>query len=114
MKQTKQKDKLVFSNAVSMKVSKNQFESDLMNQLVSLGYELKIVSEDDEWLVLATNWNGVNNVAAFVDHLNKSNHFRHFIEEYNPELFLKEASKTMLKSKLISLRKRAEQVSETI
>ncbi len=107
MKNKLKTDKMVFSNALSMRVTKTQFQLDLMNQLEGMGYKLNVVAYN-EWLVLCTNWNGIDDVVANVDQLNKELHYRKFIPEYNPTLFLELASLKMLKSELTKLREKTD------
>lgn len=98
------KDPLVFKNALSMKMTYEQFKADIEPTLLLLGYEIEPIVSSSDWTVFATNWNGINNKATFVDELNKEHKYREFIEGYNPMAFLEKATEVVRESELKKIR----------
>lgn len=80
-----------FTCPVSMAVTEEQFNNDLRQHLIDLGYEIKDLDGFNINNVLVTNFIGIGNL---VSNLNSIPRFRHFIETYNPQLFLALASLT--------------------
>lgn len=81
-----------FTQPVSMQCSQEQFERDLKEPLEKLGYDLREVDfPNEEGTLIATNYSnhkGVSNISSS----NKEVNGRHFIDHYNPQLFLSLAS----------------------
>lgn len=77
-----------FSCPVSMQVTQGQYEKDLRQGLLDLGYVVDHVTADESLNLLVTNWGNVDGVVYFVLHNSKWSNGRHFIDRYNPELFL--------------------------
>ena len=74
----------MYTQAVSMKCTQEQFESDLKQPLIELGYKIKI----DNYTILTNNPEGCLGIISTVHHTMKKCYNRHYIKKYNPELFL--------------------------
>lgn len=83
-----------FIQPVSMQVTKEQYERDLREPLLMLGYKEDDVTDWDESEILVTNFNGENEAIGIVADNRKNAENRHFIPEYNPQLFLAIAAMT--------------------
>jgi hypothetical protein len=85
-----------FTQPVSMKCSQEQYNRDLKEPLLAMGYRehcLTLNGHGDEFI--ATNIGGGNhNTVSDIYFEYKNRHGRYFIEEYNPELFLALAGMT--------------------
>ena len=77
-----------FIQPVSMQVTQEQYERDLREPLLKMGYKEIYMIGWDETPILATNYGGIkygiNNIAKGC----KEHNNRYFIPEYNPKLFL--------------------------
>ena len=81
-----------------MRVTKEQYERDLREPLLKMGYEEYYVGNDwDIGDVLVTNFNGKNGTVSSVADYRKNADYRHFIPEYNPEFFLAIAAMSNIK-----------------
>lgn len=82
-----------FITPVGMQVTKKQFETDLKQQLVALGYNLSIVGNFNSFPYLKTNFGlQENNIDISQHNIMSDNGY--FIDHYNPELFLALAAMT--------------------
>ena len=80
-----------FKQPVSMQVTKEQYERDLREPLLMLGYEEVCFTDLDKHNILITSENGL------VSNSNEKSCFicgRYFIDHYNPKLFLAIAAMT--------------------
>lgn len=78
-----------FSCPVSMKVTQEQYEKDLKQTLLDLGYYVTSYPYNSD--LLATNWAGMVSKATwfyYYEDGTRNAHNRYFIDHYNPELFL--------------------------
>lgn len=90
----------MFTQPVAMKASKEQFEKDLKTPLEKMGYEINCSYDDDSesnTLITSTvNKNGYVNLLSSIffiyDFLGEKGKKFHFIENYDPTLFLHLAS----------------------
>ena len=74
-----------FTQPVSMQVTKEQYEKDLREQLLRMGYEEVCFTDFDKHNILITSENGL------VSNSDEKSCFicgRYFIDHYNPKLFL--------------------------
>lgn len=78
-----------FTTPVSMKVTEEQFNADLRQPLEKLGYRTFMTFDAPH---LCNNFNGTDGLCKMT-HFFKD-HNRHFIDHYNPKLFLALASLT--------------------
>jgi hypothetical protein len=87
-----------FTQPVSMHVSEKQFEEDLRQPLIDLGYRIRCLSDFSEMPIITTNLDGTNNnvfvLASNILETLKKKCDRYFINHYNPELFLALAAMT--------------------
>lgn len=84
-----------FIQPISMQVTKEQYERDLREPLLSMGYEE--YSGGGDWEIgdaLVTNFDNKNGVVLNVADYRKSRNNRYFIDHYNPQLFLAIAAMT--------------------
>jgi hypothetical protein len=84
----------MFTQPVSMRVSEKQFEEDLRQPLIDLGYRMRGLSDFSDMPIITTNVSGYNDVVSNVLEAYKNIHDRYFIDHYNPELFLALAAMT--------------------
>lgn len=77
-----------FSCPVSMRVTQEQYEKDLKQELLDLGYVAHHVTAGEPLNLLVTNWGDCNGVVYCVTPNSKRSNGRYFINHYNPELFL--------------------------
>lgn len=88
--------KHTFTTPVSMKVTEKQYNDDLKGPLLELGYKIDITLEGHSF-VLVTNRRGEPKLATDYNLLcanARIGNNRHFIDHYNPKLFLALAAKT--------------------
>jgi len=83
-----------FTQPVSMQCSEEQYNRDLRESLLAMGYNERNISNFSSYPMLVTNQGGGNSRLANLDYYNKLSYKRYFIEEYNPELFLALAGMT--------------------
>jgi len=86
----------MFITPVSMKCTQQQYERDLKDSLLKMGYKEQNITYWSEYPYLCTNWgsnhNGIGNGYEYSNFVNAHN--RYYIEEYNPQLFLALAAMT--------------------
>ena len=82
-----------FTQPVSMQCSQEQFEIDLKEPLEKLGYNYYRLFDFKECPIIATNYMGQNMFSNTSWNFERANN-RHFIDHYNPQLFLALASMT--------------------
>jgi hypothetical protein len=83
-----------FTQPVSMQCSEEQYNRDLRESLLAMGYNERNISNFSSYPMLVTNQGGGNSRLANLDYFNKLSYGRYFIEGYNPELFLALAGMT--------------------
>lgn len=83
-----------FLTPVSMRVTQEQFEKDLKQQLIDLGYCIKHLGNFSSLEYLATNFGGCTSEVSNVHKGDKLALNRHYIPVYNPDLFLALAAMT--------------------
>ena len=76
-----------FIQPVSMRVTKEQYERDLRQPLLKMGYE-EALSDWTLHLILTTNLIGNDSYLSNIRDYRKSYNSRYFIPDYNPQLFL--------------------------
>lgn len=81
-----------FTQPVSMQCSQEQFERDLKEPLEKLGYKQKspLILDGEDYLT--TNYAYNNDYFTFLKHNFIKDNGRHFINHYNPQLFIALAS----------------------
>lgn len=82
-----------FTQPVSMKVNQEQFDY-LKGELEERGYEMRDYNKESYFFYIATNLACNNDYFSNFDEYDIHNHNRHYIDHYNPELFLALASMT--------------------
>lgn len=82
-----------FTQPVSMQCSQEQFEIDLKEPLEKLGYNYYRLFDFKECPIIATNYMGQNMFSNTSWNFEVANN-RHFIDHYNPQLFVALASMT--------------------
>lgn len=88
-----------FIQPVSMRVTKEQYERDLREPLLAMGYREIIL----DWIlnpILASNLDGRNDILSNVSGRKSCNN-RYFIDHYNPKLFLAIAAMTDKESPIV-------------
>ncbi|MDD4781829.1 MAG: hypothetical protein PHT02_14665 [Tissierellia bacterium] len=80
-----------------MKCTQEQYESDLKQPLLEMGYEEQDVANWDKYPILTNNLNDEIGIISNIEHYRKYNSSRYFINHYNPELFLALAAMTKIK-----------------
>jgi ribosomal protein S6 len=84
-----------FIQPVSMRVTQEQYERDLREPLLAMGYEeLKFYQDFNSFCIITNNYNGVLGDISNMCEECKNDYDRHFIPEYNPEYFLAVAAMT--------------------
>lgn len=83
-----------FITPVSMQVTQDQFDNDLKEPLIKLGYEVVNLVNFNVLPCIVTNHGGEANRVSNMNLENKQGRNRHFIDHYNPELFLALAAMT--------------------
>ena len=83
-----------FIQPVSMRVTEEQYQRDLREPLLKMGYEEVRITDWDEAPILATNYEDTEYILSNVGEESKDNYDRYFIPDYNPELFLAIAAMT--------------------
>ena len=84
----------MFIQPVSMKCSQDQYESDLKQPLLEMGYNETDVAKWNKHRYLVTNYTGFEHKISNADYVDCESHSRYFIDHYNPELFLALAAMT--------------------
>ena len=77
-----------FTQPVSMRVTKEQYKKDLREPLLRMGYLENVAAE---WMIvpiLVTNYGNTGFYISNTINEYKKKHNRHFIDHYNPKLFL--------------------------
>jgi len=82
-----------FVQPVSMQVNQEQFDC-LKPKLEAMGYVYRDDARTSNRLVIATNFVGNFLHFSLIEGQLKDRHYRHFIDHYNPELFLAIAAMT--------------------
>ena len=79
-----------FTQPVSMQVTKEQYERDLKEPLIALEYnpESSMAPKGDGLETVATNFYEKDSDIGYIFDSRAHNYGRHFIDHYNPELFL--------------------------
>jgi hypothetical protein len=85
-----------FTQPVSMQCSQEQFDADLKKPLKDLGYKISTTNHgyDQDEILLVTKFMGESDFISSSTLPSKNDHNRHFIDHYNPQLFLALASMT--------------------
>ena len=83
-----------FITAVSMACTQEQYEQDLRKPLLEMGYEGSHFDRFENFPILVNNFGEVLGRVSNVEIESKEEHGRHFIDHYNPELFLALAAMT--------------------
>ena len=83
-----------FIQPVSMQVTKEQYERDLREPLLAMGYEEENISNFSDCPIINNNYGGKMGVISNTGGICGEDFNRHFIPEYNPEYFLAVASMT--------------------
>lgn len=83
-----------FRQPVSMQVTKEQYEKDLREPLLRMGYEEFYKEEWEDIHVLVTNYENTRGEVSNTSKWHKESYNRHFIDHYNPKLFLAIAAMT--------------------
>ena len=79
---------MTFTQPVSMAVTQEQYERDLKTPLLDLGYYESSIYDWDAWKILCTFASNNPNQLINLGKYECTNYHRHFIDHYNPELFL--------------------------
>ena len=83
-----------FIQPVSMRVTQEQYERDLRQPLLAMGYEEYDTFSFINFPILATNYYNEDNLLSNVIEYDARRNNRHFIPDYNPEYFLAVAAMT--------------------
>jgi hypothetical protein len=83
-----------FITPVSMQVTQEQYENDLKEPLVKMWYEMVSLGYFNQCTYLVTNYSSNANVVTNIGAGSKQDNNRHFIDHYNPELFIALAAMT--------------------
>lgn len=86
-----------FRQPVSMQVTKEQYEKDLREPLLRMGYKEVCEKEWEDMPILVTNFGNTIGEVSNTSKLHKENYNRHFIDHYNPKLFLAIAAMSNIK-----------------
>ncbi len=87
----------MFTQPVSMKCTQEQYERDLKEPLLEMGYNETDVAKWNKHRCLVTNYTGFKHKISNVDDADCKRYGRYFINHYNPELFLALAAMTEIK-----------------
>lgn len=90
-----------FIQPVSMRVTKEQYERDLREPLLRMGYKEFYEEEWEDTHVLVTNYANTRGEISNTSKWHKKNYNRHFIDHYNPKLFLAIAAMTDKESPIV-------------
>ena len=85
-----------FIQPVSMRVTQEQYERDLREPLLAMGYEEVVITSFSRYTILVSNCGGEKGVLSNTLEEGKDDYDRHFIPEYNPEYFLAVAAMTKI------------------
>ena len=77
-----------FIQPVSMRVTKEQYERDLRQPLLKMGYEEIMIKKWEDIPILVTNLGSTRRHLSNTTESLKTKHHRYFIPDYNPEFFL--------------------------
>jgi len=84
-----------FTYAISMAVTEEQFNKDLKQPLIDLGYDIRELSYNfSRYNILCNNLQDRLGDISNIDDFTKGYYNRHFIDTYNPKLFLALAGMT--------------------
>ena len=83
-----------FIQPVSMRVTQEQYERDLREPLLAMGYREILITSFTHTPILVNNYGGRNGILSNTDEEAVIIENRHFIPDYNPELFLAVAAMT--------------------
>jgi ethanolamine utilization microcompartment shell protein EutS len=83
-----------FIQPVSMRVTREQYERDLREPLLAMGYEEINVNSFIYCPIICTNYGNISDRLSNTEEGIKEHFNRHFIPEYNPEYFLAVAAMT--------------------
>ena len=83
-----------FTQPVSMQVTKEQYEKDLREPLLAMGYEESLITSFTNIPILVNNYGGRNGILSNICKEGAIIENRHFIPDYNPEYFLAVAAMT--------------------
>ena len=83
-----------FIQPVSMRVTEEQYERDLREPLLAMGYTEIVISDFDLSPILTNNYDNNMGEVSNTDEFSLKEHNRHFIPKYNPEYFLAVAAMT--------------------
>jgi hypothetical protein len=83
-----------FTQPVSMKCSQEQYNRDLKESLLAMGYRENNIGSFGSYPILVTNQGGDNSRLSNLEYNANVKFGRYFIKEYNPELFLALAGMT--------------------
>lgn len=87
----------MFTQPVSMKCTQEQYEKDLKNPLLVMGYDEIDLREWNKYPYIVTNYTDFRNRVSNMDWTACKHNDRYFIDHYNPELFLALAAMTEIK-----------------
>ena len=90
-----------FIQPVSMRVTKEQYERELREPLLKMGYEENMIKKWEDIPILVTNLGSTRRHLSNTTESLKTKHHRYFITDYNPELFLAIAAMTDNESPII-------------
>lgn len=84
-----------FIQPVSMRCTQEQYDKDLKQPLLEMGYQEGDLTRPFDWCdTLYTNYNGCIGLLGITSCKNGNDLNRHFIDHYNPQLFLALAAMT--------------------
>lgn len=86
-----------FTQPVSMQVTKEQYERDLREPLLAMGYKECFITSFSYTPILVNNYGNNNGVLSNTNEEAAKIDNRHFIPEYNPEYFLAVAAMSNVK-----------------
>lgn len=90
-----------FMQPVSMRVTKDQYERDLREPLLAMGYKEVVIEKWGELPILVTNLGSAPHHLSKTRESLKTEYNRYFIDHYNPELFLAIAAMTDKESPIV-------------
>ena len=90
-----------FIQPVSMRVTKEQYERELREPLLKMGYGEVTIANFNKMPIIATNYNGYYRSLSNLNDMRKSHYNRYFIPDYNPEFFLAIAAMTDKESPIV-------------
>ena len=86
-----------FIQPVSMRVTKEQYERDLREPLLAMGYKEVVIEKWEELPILVTNLGSAPHHLSKTRESLKTEYNRYFIDHYNPKLFLAIAAMSNIK-----------------